>query len=361
MHGGLCHENPGQKHKPAQDQVSVRADLESLRWCLHFFITILWLGNFSAVQAEVELTAISPWALNVEFAEDLQLFVEAVNVRGKGRVHIRYLGGPEVIPQRQMVYALRRGVVDVYFGAATYLIGVVPEGDAFLGASVTPIEARRNGAYEAIQDYWMEKLNAFFLGWHQTGYRLHIFTRAPPVFRSDGLPNVSGLRIRTTPTYRAFLKAVGATPIDIPSSEVYTALERGTVDAIAWTSTSMSNQGFQKFVHYRIDPGVLNPVMTLQVNLDRWRSLSTDVQELLMDESLTYERESRERFKAKESLEKQVLAAEGMTYVGLSASAADKYRSLAADAVWARMERRVPESVARLRPLFDPAGVPSGF
>ena len=314
---------------------------------------LLWIIP-AADAKEIEITAISSFSANLEFAKDLQVFIQDVNERGRGLIRIRYVGGHEVIPQRQQVYALRRGVIDLSFAASTYLIGVAPEGDAFLGATVTPFEARNNGAYEAIQEIWSAKLNSFFLGWHQTGYRLHIFLRTLPKYRRDGLPDLRGFRIRTSPTYRPFLKALGATPVDITSSEIYTALERGTVDAMAWTGVSMYNEGFQEFVKYRLEPGVLNAVMTMQINLDRWRSLPPDVQAFLLVESMTYERESRERFFEIARREKISLANDGMSYVDLSEGVAEDYKQIAIDAVWGRMSARTPDSVARLRPLFNP-------
>lgn len=307
-------------------------------------------------QAEEELTVITSWAKNIEFAADALLLVDEINKAGKGIIRVKYLGGPEVIPQRQMAYALKRGVVDIYFGAATYTIGLAPESDAFLGSSITPMEARASGAYVPIERIWNEKLNAHFLGWHQTGPRLHIFMRAPPKLRPDGLPDVTGLRIRTSPTYRAFLDAMGTIPIDIPSSDVYTALERGTVEAIAWTGTSMSTEGFQAFVHSRIDPGVLQYAMTAQINLDRWRRLSPAARRILEEQTALYEVESRKRFLARNEAEKQLLLAEGITGFELAPDAAARYQALAVEAVWARMGKVAPDAVRELRPLFDPAG-----
>ncbi|MDX2221783.1 MAG: TRAP transporter substrate-binding protein DctP [Rhodospirillaceae bacterium] len=309
------------------------------------------------VRAEEELTVITSWAKNIEFAADALLLVDEVNRAGAGVVRLKYLGGPEVIPQRQMAYALKRGVVDLYFGAATYTIGLAPESDAFLGASITPMQARAAGAYAPIERIWNEKLNAHFLGWHQTGPRLHIFTRQEPRLRADGLPDVTGLRIRTTPTYRAFLDALGTTPIDIPSGDVYTALERGTVQAIAWTGTSMASEGFQKFVKVRIDPGVLGYAMTAQVNLDRWNRLSPAARAILEEQAERYEIASRERFLARNDEERRILAEQGVRGFELSPEAAAKYQALAVEAVWARMAEAVPEAVRELRPLFDPKGV----
>lgn len=321
-------------------------------------MSLILLGAVLSTPAksdEIELTFMTAWNRSIQFAQDVnEHFVEPFNERAKGVARIRYLGGPEVIPQRQMVYALRRGVVDMYFGAATYMLGLAPEADAFLAASVTPSEARANGGYDAIQDIWAEKLNAYFLGWHQTGPKLHIFTKTEPPLNASGLPDLLTQRIRTTPTYRAFLDSVGTIPIDIPSSEVYTALERGTVDAIAWTSTSMSDQGFQKFVKYRIDPGVLGLVMTLQMNLDRWAILPPAVQSLLLEEALRYEKDSRTRFLKIQDAEKKRLAEDGMTFFQLPPNAAPIYTQRASDAVWARMGRQVPSAPGILKPLFDP-------
>ena len=315
---------------------------------------ILGCGS-SPSSKEVELTVITAWNRSVEFAQDFQTeFVEPFNREASGQVKINYLGGPEVIPQRQMVYALRRGVVDMYFGAATYMLGLAPEADAFLAASITPQEARLNGAIEAISKIWIEKLNAKFLGWHQTGPKLHVFTKQKPRLTFDGLPDLKAFRVRTTPTYKAFLDAVGTTPVDIPSSEVYTALERGTVDAVAWTSTSMSQLGFQKFVRYRIDPGVLGLVMTLQINANTWASMSPSQKNTLQMASIQYEKSSRARFLEIAAKEHSVLFNDGMKFLSLREGAAIRYRELASNAVWKRMARRNPKAVMELRPLFNP-------
>lgn len=321
--------------------------------------TIACWAVFAAALAraeEIELTVVTSWAKNIEFAADALLLVDEVNKAGKGVVRLKYLGGPEVIPQRQHAYALKRGVIDIYFGAATYTIGLAPESDAFLGASITPAEARAKGAYRPIEETWNRKLNAHFLGWHQTGPHLHIFTRDQPQLKPDGLPEVGGLRIRGTPTYRAFLEAVGAIMVDIPSSDVYTALERGTVDAIAWTGTSMASEGFQKFVRWRVDPGVLQYAMTAQINLDRWNSLSPAARQILEDQAAQYEIESRKRFTARAEEERQLLLGEGVQGFELTSDAAGRYRAIANEAVWARMAKSAPESAAILRPLFDPGG-----
>jgi len=80
-------------------------------------VSLIILGAVLSTPAgadEIELTFMTAWNRSIQFAQDVNThFVEPFNERAKGVARIRYLGGPEVIPQRQMVYALRRGVVDI--------------------------------------------------------------------------------------------------------------------------------------------------------------------------------------------------------------------------------------------------------
>ena len=55
----------------------------------------------------------------------------------------------------------------------------------------------------------------------------------PKLSKTTGL-DLTGKKMRTTPLYTPFFKAMGATTKNISPAEVYTALERGVVDGLAW-------------------------------------------------------------------------------------------------------------------------------
>ena len=46
--------------------------------------------------------------------------------------------------------------------------------------------------------------------------------------------------MRITPDYRDFFQTLGATVVQTPPGEVYTALERGVVDGYGWPSPGSS-------------------------------------------------------------------------------------------------------------------------
>jgi len=326
-----------------------------MRGCL---IILLLVVNGSARSTETTLTLVSSWNSRQNFTALFMDYVNAVNSAGKGIVQIDFRGGPEVIPQRQLFYALRRGVIDLAFGGITYYRGVLPEGDAIFASTITPMQARENGALAALQPYWRERINAHLIGWMQSGIGVNIYLAEKPRFRSDGMPDLTGLKIRTSPSNREILTRLGGRAIQIAVKEIYTALQRGTVDGLAFTTTGFPDLGVERFVKYRIDPAFLQLAICLQINLDTWNRLGTDARRILTEQAALYERRSREKFFAIQDRELAALKARGFTAVNVPAGSADAYRALAQDVVWERLAARAPDSAATLKPLFYPQNRP---
>lgn len=326
-----------------------------LRFWKALTVLALTLGlATSTAAAEAVLRLASSWNARQNFTADFMTYVDAVNEKGRGLVRIEFLGGPEVIPEQQLLYALRRGVVDLAFGGVTYYRGVLPEGDALFGATISPEQAHSGGAIEALQPYWAERINARLVGWVQTGVGANIWLRERPRQRADGLPDLGGLIIRTSPSNRELLLALGARTVQIPVSEIYTSLERGMVDGLAFTTIGMPDLGIGRFIRHRVDPPVLRLAVTLQANLDAWNALPLEARELLEAEATSYEIGNRQRFRELAARELAALAAEGLTGEEPPAGAKERYVRLAHDVVWERFARRAPQAAATLKPLFYP-------
>ena len=323
-----------------------------------YLIVLLCLLHAGSAAAETTLTLVSSWNARQNFTAHFLQYVEAVNEAGKGVVQIEFLGGPEVVPQRQLLYALRRGVIDMAFGGMTYYRGVLPEGDAMFAATITPQQARANGGLDALQPYWNERINAHLIGWMQSGIGPNIYLSDPPRFRDDGLPDLSGLKIRTSPTNVELIKALDARAVQIAVKEVYTAFQRGTVDGLAWPTIGFPDLGIGEFVHYRIDPDVLQLAISLQINLDAWNALSPEAQGILTQQAILYEQKSRDDLFAIMNREVAELDAAGFSSVQLPDEVAVRWRDMAHEVVWSRFEARAPDSAAKLKPLFYPEASP---
>ena len=113
-----------------------------------------------------------------------------------------------------------------------------------------------------------------------SGAGFHIWSTKKPGINEDGSVDLSGLRLRSSPLYRAFFEALDATIVVQGASEVYTSLERGVVDGTGYPVTGLRDYGWDKFLKYRIDPGFyINAVRTILAGvmaLDRKLEVSTD-------------------------------------------------------------------------------------
>jgi len=70
---------------------------------------------------------------------------------------------------------------------------------------------------------------------------------------------------------------LGVVPQQIPGGEIYTALEKGTIDAVEWVGPYDDEKlGFQKIAPYYYYPGWWEGSATLHnfINLDKWNALS---------------------------------------------------------------------------------------
>ena len=73
----------------------------------------------------------------------------------------------------------------------------------------------------------------------------------------------------------AIFRKLGVGVSTLPGTEVYTALERGKIEATDWGTLGMNDElGYGKIAPYAIYPGIHSmPMADLSINLDVWNSL----------------------------------------------------------------------------------------
>jgi TRAP-type mannitol/chloroaromatic compound transport system substrate-binding protein len=87
------------------------------------------------------------------------------------------------------------------------------------------------------------------------------------------------LKFRTAGAWAEIAGGLGASTISIPGGETYTALERGVIDALEWSSLSVNEpEGFRKIAKYIMYPGMHSPggMMECVINKDAWEALTDE-------------------------------------------------------------------------------------
>ncbi|WP_116083543.1 TRAP transporter substrate-binding protein DctP [Tropicimonas sp. IMCC34011] len=305
-----------------------------------------------AAQAEEVIRAIHFAPAQVSFSKNFMTFVDKVNDRGEGVVRIEVLGGPETIPQERMAEAQRNGVVDMVLLAGGRFLEIIPEAEAFAGSNRTPMEVREDGGFELINELFHEKANAHLLAHVDGGAGFHVWLTEKPEIAEDGMLSLEGLRLRSSPLYRAFLEELGATLVVQASPEVYTSLERGVVDGTGYPIMGLRDFGWDKFLNYRIDPGFFQVDVLVTMNLDSWNNLSDEARDIVETVAIEHEASSYEANIEQTAAESEAMAENGMEVIELTGEQREAYLKTAYDIAWQRMAERDPANVDALKDVF---------
>lgn len=296
----------------------------------------------------VVLKGITPWTQDYPSSEPIFMFQRLLNERLGGKVSLSYLGGPEVVPAFEQFEALRNGVVDVIVGAAAYYTAQVPEASAMLLVRKTPQELRESGYHDLMDELHREKGGVVFLanltGVPNHGFRLYLNEN---IEKAD----LSGLNIRVSPVYVPLVEGLGGTPVNMPTTEIYTALERGVVDGFGQTYVGIMDFGLHEVTEYVVDVPFYSKDNSLLMNLDTWNSLPEDVQEEIKNIAVEVENELTEFISAKIEEENDMLREAGLEFIELTGEEREKYLNAAYDARWQEVEEKSPEIAPKLREL----------
>jgi TRAP-type C4-dicarboxylate transport system substrate-binding protein len=314
-------------------------------------ISVVFLG-LPTIAAEPVLRVQTGLPRNHDLVQSFfRNFLEPVNEKSKGSVRLVYLGGPEITPARRAASALQRGVIDMLQSPSAYYAGQVPLAAGLIATNQTPDQLRANGGMAIMQRIWKERLNAHILAWPEFGAQYALYFARKPKLDKDGVPDLRGFKMRTTPAYRPILAALGASQVGIPAPEMYTALQRGLVDGLAWPNVALASMGITSQIKFRLDPPFYHLSNLTLVNLDKWNALPKAARDYLTHMGRRYEAESEKGIDKLKRQDAEKLGAAGTTTIELKGTAAKKYLKIALDSMWQRLEATMgKDELAEIRP-----------
>ena len=288
-----------------------------------------------------KITAVHAFPPFLVYTKTFLAVVEDINNKGKGVVEITVKGGPEAIGMFEQPNAVRDGVVDMVHTPGSFYSKSVPEIDAMVASKNNAPDVRANGGAALMDQAHQKRFNVKHLGWIDSGVHFHIYSVPEPKYDADGVLDLSGVKLRDNPIYHAFFEALKATTSSMPSTEVYSALEKGVVEASAWPSIGVMDLKWDKFLKYRNDPSFYTTDLGIIINLDKWNSLSDESKKLIQDTIIEWETKSMNARAEQLRQEEAELKKRGMKFVSMNEAGGAKYQKMANDAAWSRMKGRL--------------------
>ncbi len=203
-----------------------------------------------------------------------QAWADRVEAMTGGRVEIDLLPVGSVVSHTETLGAMKMGVLDGHISVTGYFSGKDPAFGLIgntVGAWSSPDQLidyiNYGGGYELMNELYAP-YGVKFVGGGGTG--VESFVSKKPL---DGVEDLKGLKMRAPEgLVQSVFAAAGAPPVNLPGSEVYTALSKGVIDAADYTVFSTNHEaGLNEIAPHPVNPGFHSlPLIEIAMDLKEW-------------------------------------------------------------------------------------------
>jgi len=214
-----------------------------------------------------------------------QRLADRIDALSNGRLQIELYGSGELVPAFEVFDTVSSGTAEMGHGAAYYWKGKLPASQFFgsvpfgMTAAETTSWLYYGGGLELWQGiYRPHGVQVFAAG--NTGVQMGGWYNRP-INNSEDL---RGLKIRIPGLGGEVMRRLGANVINLPGSEIFTALSTGVIDATEWIGPwNDLTFGLHQAAKYYYYPGWQEPGSTLEclINADAWNALPADLQAIV--------------------------------------------------------------------------------
>jgi TRAP-type transport system periplasmic protein len=283
----------------------------------------------------------------------LERYLANVKTIGAGSVRIT-VAGPEVVPIFEQLQPVSSGTFDMLYTHPVFHAGNGALALTVDAMGVDPAARRSSGVWDAVDAFYQKKHKlklVAMMSVSNEGY--HLFTKQPLSPAGD----LAGRKIRGTPTYFGVIEALGAQPVVLPGSEIYSALQTGVIDGAGWPAAGMVSMRHYEVAKYRLRPTFGAATQPVFVNLDRWNKLDAKVKEVLLEAGRKTELEMPALGDAIQKEEDAELDRRGVQIVQMSPATATKVRKAFVDSIWKLGADCCKDEATALRALALKAGL----
>jgi len=195
----------------------------------------------------------------------------------EGKFQIRAFAGGDIVPPAQNFDAVSNGTVECNHVLASFFVGKEPAVGFDTGLPFGLNSRQHNawmlfgGGLEMTRAVYA-KYNVVNITCGNVGVQMGGFYRRP----IQSVADLQGLKMRIGGIGGMVLAKLGAVPQQIATADIYSALERGTIDAAEWIGPYDDEKlGLHRVAQHYYAPGWWegSASITAMVNADAWKAL----------------------------------------------------------------------------------------
>jgi len=209
-------------------------------------------------------------------------WVESIEQASNGRVKITQYPGETLVKMKDEYDAVVSGLSDIATISAAITPGRFPLSEIDLLPMLFPnAELAARVHFELLKKYCLDT--------EYSDVKVILDTALPPMqfFTTkpvQKLEDLKGMKMRVEGKVETWtMEALGATPLQMGTGELYSALERGLIEGIAFAYQGVLAYGFQNITKYRTVCNIYTRNFPVVMNKDVWNSLPPDIQKIFED------------------------------------------------------------------------------
>ena len=231
---------------------------------------------------------------NSSLDKGLDYFAKLVSDKSGGELKIQVFPNSSLGDNTAMMEQLQFGSLDLMAPSVAALSGFTPSTAIF----DLPYLFKNEAAAEEVLDgplgdtvgKALEPQGFYLLGWMTQSWR-HLTCNKEVTKPAD----VAGIKIRTMDSkyHMAHFNTLGASAIPMAMSELYTALQQGTIDAQENPYTNIVNSRFYEVQKYVVETGHIYDACPLIISTITWKRLTDDQKKIIKEaaaEAVNWER-----------------------------------------------------------------------
>jgi TRAP-type mannitol/chloroaromatic compound transport system substrate-binding protein len=225
------------------------------------------------------------WGAGEDTFKYFQEFCDKVKANTGGRLEIQPFAAGAVVGAFETLDAVGQNVLQGQSTYPGYWAGKEPAlaviGDFAFGYRAPDQQNRwlyEKGGMDMLRQAY-QRFNAYTIGatwWGVESITSRRAIRKPDDFKGIKHRGAQGIAAET-------IAKMGASIVVIPGGEAYSALEKGVVDSVDWSTISVNQKvGFFEVAKFATFPGFHSmPIQDFTVNANAWKSLPDDLKQIV--------------------------------------------------------------------------------
>lgn len=278
-----------------------------------------------------------------------KMFMDMVNKEFKDSIQIQLVGGPEVLPPFQLHDAVRNGAMDMCLTSCGYYPSLVWEAQSAMFSNKSYQEVAATDYFNVMAGLH-DKAGLVWLG--PATFEMYFYFYSNPEMKS--IKDFAGKRIRIFPPFIPLTKSIGAAPVTLPMGDIYTAMERGTVDGFVQVHIGfVKDFSWQEVTKYVLDYPVYQATAVILANKAKWNKLPEDVRKgILKFKQETVDPAVAAYYKKLDSESWDALIKSGVKPIKFPEAEGDSFLKAAYDEAWKNISAKSPEIGPKLKEML---------